>query len=277
MHLDQAEVSQGRQRLRRQRECQHVIVATGEGGLHGRLAPEERLYSRRHWHLGQVHLQRNTGRLGDVPAICEQAVGDVQRRRGPATQQRAEGELRHWRPVMGQQRLGLLGRCLAFPQHQRQRAGRLAQHTTDAQQVAWARTATAQRLACRYAAKHGDGDAQRSPGGVTTDQAHAATVGHAAEAVGIRRQPVRANVRQGQGEGEADCSRAHGGQVTGGHGQRTLAKQQRIADSGKMHPGDQGVGRHRQLLTGGRASRAQSSPIPRATPSPPCAQGAAAK
>ncbi|MCY1432340.1 hypothetical protein D9M71_483330 [compost metagenome] len=156
---------------------------------------------------------------------------------------------------MGQQRLGLRGRRLALAQHQGQGTGGLAQRTADTQQVTRPCTAAAQGLASRHAAEHGDSDTQGAARRVTTDQAHAATVGHATKAVGIGRQPVRANVREGQCEGKADCSRAHGCQVTGRHSQRSLAKQQRIANSRKVHPGDQGVGRHRQLLTGGKVQQ----------------------
>lgn len=95
MHFDKIEGCQGRQRLGWQGEGQYVIVATGKRRLHGGFTAEEGLQSRRHWHLRQVHLQRDTGCLGNMPTVGEQPVGDVQRRRGPATQQGTEGELRH--------------------------------------------------------------------------------------------------------------------------------------------------------------------------------------
>jgi hypothetical protein len=168
-----------------------------------------------------------------MPTIGEQAVGDIQRRCGLATQQCAKGELRHWRPVVGQQRLGLRSRRLALTEYQRQCAGGIAQRTADTQQVARPRAAAAQGLAGRHATEHGHGDAQRAAGGVATNQAHAA-LGHAAQAVGIGRSQS-GHRRQGQGKGKADCSGAHGGQVTDRHGQRALAEQQRIARVGNAH------------------------------------------
>ena len=45
---------------------------------------------------------------------------------------------------------------------------------------------------------------------------------------------------------------AHGSQITGGNGQRTLTEKKGIAGFGEMHPGDQGVGGNRQLFTGGQ-------------------------
>ena len=61
-------------------------------------------------------------------------------------------------------------------------------------------------------------------------------------------QPGFIGARQGQGEGKGQRRSAHGSQITGGNGQRTLTEKKGIAGFGEMHPGDQGVGGNRQLL-----------------------------
>ncbi|MNN78223.1 hypothetical protein D3C81_1947540 [compost metagenome] len=54
-----------------------------------------------------------------MTTIGKQTIGDVQRCRSPPAQAPAQAELRQWRPVVGQQGLGLLGRRFPLAQHQR--------------------------------------------------------------------------------------------------------------------------------------------------------------
>ncbi len=138
-----------------------------------------------------------------------------------------------------------------LPQHQRQRAGCLAQHAADAEQIADLRAGPNQRLPGRHAAEHGDGQAQRATGGIAANQTQAAVERHGIQSAGELGEPERIAARQAQGKGEADGCGAHAGQVAGGDGQGALAEQERIAGIGEMHAGDQGVGGHGQLFTGG--------------------------
>ncbi|PAV93743.1 hypothetical protein WR25_16644 [Diploscapter pachys] len=92
-----------------------------------------------------------------MPAVRQQAIGNIQRRRGQAAQALAQLQLRHGRPVMLEQWPGHIGCRLAFAQHQRQGPCRITKETTNTQQVARLRAATAQRLAGRHPAEHGHG------------------------------------------------------------------------------------------------------------------------
>ncbi|MNY78060.1 hypothetical protein D3C86_2181580 [compost metagenome] len=74
---------------------------------------------------------------------------------------------------------------------------------------------------------------------------------HLVQTLGIGLQPTGRNRRQRQCKGEGDRRGAHGGEVAGSDRQRTLTKEKGVANVGEMHPGDQGIGRNRQLLTGG--------------------------
>ncbi|MNV72084.1 hypothetical protein D3C71_1651420 [compost metagenome] len=129
-----------------------------------------------------------------MPAVGQQAVGNIQRRGGTPAQQLAQGELRRRRPVMIEQRLRQRGISLALAQHQRQGPCRVTQLATNAQQVARASAVTAQCLPRRNPAEHGHGDTQGATGGVATDQAQLAVAGHAVEAAGIGLQPVGADL-----------------------------------------------------------------------------------
>ncbi|MCY1527647.1 hypothetical protein D9M68_627180 [compost metagenome] len=183
-----------------------------------------------------------------MPAVGQQAIGDIQRRRGLAAQRLPQRQLWLRRPVTCQQRLGDRRWRLALAEHQRQSPRAIAQLPCDAEQIADLRPRTSQRLAPRYTAKHREGQAQRAATGIAADQAHRAVLRHLIEAPGEGLQPGRFGARHGQRQGEADRRRAHGGQVADRHAQGALAEQERIRSFGEMHPGNQGVGGHRQLL-----------------------------
>ena len=123
---------QGRQVLRRQGEGQAVVVATGQGVVQGRLARVERTQAGGQRQALALHHQCDSGGSGDVPAIGEQAIGNVQRRAGLATQGEAEADLRRRRPVVGEQRTGLVAVVVALAEHQGQGAGAVAQAAADA-------------------------------------------------------------------------------------------------------------------------------------------------
>ncbi|MOA16145.1 hypothetical protein D3C78_1363400 [compost metagenome] len=174
---------QRRQGGGRQGEDQHVVVAAAQRQLQGPLAGGRAQGSGQRHPLG-VDEQRHGGLLGDVPAVGEQAVGDVQRRAGQAAQGLAEKQLRLRRPVARQQLAIALTVRITLAEHQGQRRGRLAGRPADAQQIAGPRARAQQGLADRQAAEHGDVDVQRAAGGVAADQGKIAGTGHDVEAAG---------------------------------------------------------------------------------------------
>lgn len=137
-----------------------------------------------------------------MPTISQQAVRDIQRRRSLAPQRHAQGQLRLWRPVVAQQRLGDLRCGATLPQYQRQGPRGIAQITADTQQVARLRATTGQRQPGRDTAKHGDGQAQRATGSVAAHQAHATTLGHGVQTLGIALQPIGRDRRCGECKGK---------------------------------------------------------------------------
>ncbi|MNZ86955.1 hypothetical protein D3C78_1058010 [compost metagenome] len=159
------------------------------------------------------------------------------------------------RPVARQQRLDDFRRGLLAAEHQFQRATGLADDAADAEQIAHLRPGAGQRLPGRHPAEHGDGHAQRATRGIAADQRQTAVVRHPVEAAGETFQPGGIGRRQGQRERECKRGCAHRRQVAGGYRQGALAEQEGIADFGKVHPGDQGVGGNRQLFAGGQCQQ----------------------
>ena len=135
-----------------------------------------------------------------------------------------------------------------MPKHQWQGPRSITQLTANAEQITDLRPLAGQRHASRHAAKYGQREAQRPPGGIATDQADGALLGHPVQTRGERLQPVGISTGQGQGQGKANRRRAHGGQIADRYAQRTLRKQKRVRRFRKMHPGNQGVSRNGQLL-----------------------------
>ncbi len=265
-------------RVRRQGEGQHVVVAAAQ-----RQRPAPALAGRR----AQRGAQRQARRLdhqahargrGDVPAVGEQAVGDVQRRAGQPAQRLAEGQLRLRRPVARQQLRVARAHRRARAEHQRQRGGRLAGRPADAQQVARPGARAQQRLPGRQGAEYSDVDVQRAAGGVAADQRQPAGARHHVEAAGEGLQPGRLGGRQGQRQGEAQRRGAHGSEVAGRGGQAALGEQEGVAGSWGNAPRRPG---YRWTPPGARraagCSSAQSSPMPSATPGPAWRRRAAAK
>ena len=133
-----------------------------------------------------------------------------------------------------------------------QGAAGLARRTAQAQQITRAGAAAQERLTGRHLTEDREGEGQRTAGGVTTDQAQLALLGHLYKACRQAFQPGGLDARQGQRQGEAQRRGAHGGEVAGAHRQGALAEAMGIrAGIGEMHPGGQGIGGDRQLFTRG--------------------------
>ncbi len=130
--------------------------------------------------------QADFRRQGNMPAVGQQAIRDIQRRAGLAAQCLAQRQLRLRRPVVRQQRLGDGGCGAALAEDQRQGASGIAQLATNAQQVAGSGCAAGQCLTPRNATEDRQRQAQRTAGGITTDQAQAAALSHQVQTTGER-------------------------------------------------------------------------------------------
>src|SRR5690606_41612157 len=106
-----------------------------------------------------------------MPAVGQQTIGNIQRRRSLATQGLTKGQLRLWRPIAVKQLRGLRSSTFTLTQNQRQCAGRITEHPANTKQVSGPGTAAQQRLPSRYTTEYRHGEPQQATGGTAADPA----------------------------------------------------------------------------------------------------------
>ncbi len=200
-------------------------------------------------HAARVDARTHATGPQDVAQVAEQAVADVGHGGCGAAQRLAQGHAGSgaFHAQAGGIEHGLRQADAATKSFKRHPC--IAQVSADIEVVPSLCAPAQDGLARRHFAHDGDGDVERTLGGVAADQLALVRIGQGQQSLRKTCQPVRVGTRQGQREQKGARRGPAGGQVAQVDGQRFVPQARRVDGGQKVPAFHQHVGGQGQLMS----------------------------